>query len=367
MNNNNICRYCFPYRPGYRLQALGTATFRLLTVLALLISAFSPPCLAAEQAKVFSLLILDSQKGNPYDEIRAALLKTLAGYGYIQGKNLAVTLQVTGNDIKEGERKLRQEISKHHYDVVFAGGTVATISAKGVLFGKMNQPVIFGAATDPVGIGVIKDFSSSPPANFTGVCYPVPPKVRLRFITRLLPKAKTFGLIYADMPQSQSYNQWLKDLVASDPEFKGIQIIFRPIPLITGEDGDTKMAAAAIPEIKALDANVDAFIKPNDQLGTRRPFSEVLYKTATKPLVGIVKDDVMGGWGATAVVYPSHTSIGEQAGRMINQLFTGRKIAEISPEWPKEYGFAVDLPKSKQFKIEVPIELLQLAGENIIK
>ncbi|MCX7934342.1 MAG: hypothetical protein N3A66_03680, partial [Planctomycetota bacterium] len=270
-----------------------------------------------------------------------------------------------GNDIEVGERILKQEI-KNEYDVIFVGGTAATISAKNALYGTA-QKVVFGAPTDPVGIGVIKDFPSRPPANFTGVCYPVPVKARLRFVRQLLPQAKTLGVIYADMPQSHSYNRWLKEIVATEPEFKDLNIIFQPIPLVTGEEGDKEMAQTAIKYIKELDPRVDAFLKPCDQMGTRKHFSEVVYQYATKPLIGITRDDVMANWGATATMYPSHKSIGAQAARMIKAIFAGQPLSEIMPEWPKEFGLAFDMNKVKQFKITVPIFMLEIAGPDIIK
>lgn len=343
------------------------ASRALCTLCALFALTCSSVCMGQDGAKVHHLLILDSQQGHPYDEVRTALAGALAAQGYVEGRNLRTTLQVTGNDVGAGERILREELRKNRYDVIFTGGTAATISAKNLLLGDMSQRVVFAAPTDPVGIGVIRDFASPPYANFTGVCYPVPLQARLKFIKRLLPGARTFGLIHADMPQSTSCNQWLRNLVANDPEFRQLKILFRSVPLITGENGDKRMAEAALPHIRELDPQVDAYIKPNDQMGTRRPFAEVLYRNATKPLIGITRDDVMGGWGSTAVIYPSHASIGEQAARMIGELFSGKNVADIVPEWPKKYGFAVDLSKARQFNITVPIELLQLAGDNIVK
>lgn len=340
---------------------------RILATSLWLMVGFVSTTLAAVEQQRFQLLILDSQQGNPYDEVRAALANSLQKDGYVEGKNLETTLQFMGNDVSAGEGILKRELQRHHYDVIFVGGTAATIAAKHVLYGNMQQPVVFGSPTDPVGIGVITGFTSRPVANFTGVCYPVPIKARFRFIKQLMPDARTFAMIHADMPQSHSYVRWMRDLLEHDPEFKHLKVIFRSVPLVTGENGDRQMAEAAAKHVKALDASVDAFIKPVDQMGTRRNFSEMVHNTATKPLIGVVKDDVMGRWGATAVVYASHQSIGKQAGRMIRELFEGKKVADISPEWPKEYGFAVDLPKTRQFGISVPVEILQMSGENIIK
>lgn len=318
-----------------------------------------------QTTKTFKLLIMDSQKGNPYDEVRNSLLTSLSSYGYKEGKNLKTAVLFSGNDIKAGERILNDEL-KNAYDVIFVGGTAATISAKNALYGK-SQRVVFGSPTDPVGIGVIKDLTSKPVANFTGVCYPVPVKTRLKFLRRLMPKAKTFGLIYADMPQSHSYNRWIDNLLQNDPEFKDIKIIYRYVPLVTGENGDKTMASHAKKHIQELDAKVDAYIKPCDQMGTRSNFSEVVFNTSKKPLIGLVKDDVMGKWGATATIYPSHESIGNQAAQMIKALFEGKLVRDILPEWPHKYGIAIDLKKAKQFGIDVPVEVLQMAGENIVR
>lgn len=344
--------------------------FRTMVASFALVLLFSAPVLSEpkpqpKETKVHKLLILDSQKGNPYDEVRASLLKSLEGYGYFEGKNLKVTLRVIGNDIKGGERILGKEIN-NKYDVIFVGGTAATIAAKNALYGKA-QPVVFGSPTDPVGIGVIKDFKSRPAANFTGVCYPVPVKARLKFIKQLLPRARTLGLIYADMPQSHSYNRWVEDLLKNDPAFKDIKVIFRPVALVTGEFGDKTMAEEAAKHIRELDTKVDAYIKPCDQMGTRKIFSRVVYKTSGKPLIGLVRDDVMGMWGATATMFPDHAGIGKQAARMIRDLFEGGRVKDLVPEWPKKYGFAVDLQKAKQFGIKVPVEILEMSGENIIQ
>ena len=93
----------------------------------------------------------------------------------------------------------------------------------------------------------------------------------------------------------------------------------------------------------------------------------MVYANATKPLIGLGRKDVMLGWGATMVIYPSPVSMGRQAARMIKELFTGRDIKKIIPEWPKEYGLAFDLDKTAEFGIKVSIEYLEMAGEDVIK
>ncbi|MCU7853354.1 MAG: hypothetical protein KZQ80_14220 [Candidatus Thiodiazotropha sp. (ex Monitilora ramsayi)] len=329
------------------------------------ILGFSVVVADPEPGRVYRLLMLDSQYGSPYGDVRDALSQALDGFGYISGKNLAVTHYTAGNDVQRGESLLRDE-SVGEYDVVYTGGTVATIAAKRVLYGR-EQPVVFASPTDPVGIGVIDRFNEPPKANFTGVCYPVPVKARFRFIRSLFPQARTLGLVYADMPQSHSYNAWIVRLLEEDPVLNGIKVIFRPVPLVKGDTGDESMAQLARPIVEELNNQVDLFISANDQLGARRHFSELIQLYADKPLIGIVKSDVMDDWGAMASVFPSHESIGLQAAKMIRDLFEDKSIKAIEPQWPARYGYAVDLMKARKFGVTVPVGILQLASENIVR
>jgi putative ABC transport system substrate-binding protein len=334
-------------------------------MLLVLLFGYSLASAAPVPGHVYRLLALDSQSGSPYAEVYAALLDSLKSYGYKKGENLSITYHSAGNDVARGEEILRQ-VSEENYDVIYVGGTVSTIAAKNVLY-KRQQPVVFASATDPVGIGVIDGFNRPPKANFTGVCFPVPVKARLRFIRALFPQARRYGLVYADMPQSHSYNAWLSSTLQEDPILKGIEILFRPVPLIKGEAGDASMTQLARPIVYELEKQVDIFISANDQLGARRSFSSLIHKHTDKPLIGIVRNDVMDDWGAMAAVFPSHESIGNQAASMIQELFEGKPIEQIEPEWPAQYGYAVDLKKAQTYGISLPVGILQLAGENIVR
>jgi len=314
----------------------------------------------------YNLLMMDSQSGEPYKTAREALLKRLASLGYHENKNLHLTYHSVGNDQQQGETLLTQALAKQKYDAVFVNGTVMTLAAKKVAF-NTEQPFIYTCVTDPVGLGVIDNFYQAPKANFTGVSYPVPVKSRLRFVTRLFPDVKTIGVIHADMPQSHSYNKWLKELLATNESFQSIKIIFRSVPLLKGEEGSKKMAESAIQHVKELNSKVDLFLSPNDQMGVSPFFPKMVYQYATKPLVGLTLKDVMEKRGATISIYPSQKSAGYQAANMLNRLFSGESFRSLHPEWPHENGFAFDLSKTKQFNIAIPIDMIELAGKNIVK
>jgi putative tryptophan/tyrosine transport system substrate-binding protein len=341
---------------------------RRITRLLLLLSQLAPglSLAAPGPGRDYQLLILDSQLGSPYEEIRSAMLDALAEFGYRVGENLHLSRYSAGNDLSRGIDLLQAGRRDSKPDVIYVGGTVATAAAKEILFGG-RDPVVFAGTTDPVGLGVIDDFGHPPKANFTGISYPVPIEARLRFVRHLLPQARRFGLIYADMSQSRSYNAWVERMLEEEPMFADFEILFRSVPLIKGEAGDQQMAALALPLVQELNQRVDAFIAPNDQLGSRREFASQLTKSSRKPLIGLVRNDVMEEWGAVAAVYPLHSSIGRSAGEMVRDLFEGKPISEIEPRSPERFGYAVNLRRAQALGVSVPVGILQLAGENIVR
>jgi putative ABC transport system substrate-binding protein len=290
----------------------------------------------------YRLLVVDSQAKGQYGEIRAAREDYLASNGYYKGKNLEIVNYSIDNDVKKCEALLHKEL-KNAYDVICVNGTQPTIAARNLAYGNPAYKFVFAGVTDPVGIGVIEDFIHPAKNNFTGVCYPIPVKSRFLFIKQLIPNMKNIGLIYADMPQSHSYRRWLEKLIATDQDLKGIKIHFRMVPMIVGENGNQAMAETATKYVKELDPQVDVFVSPNDQMGVQKYFAQMVYRTATKPLVGLGKSDVMERWGATMSIYPSYVSMGRQSGRMICSLLEGKKISDLVPEYPRGSGFAFDL------------------------
>lgn len=315
--------------------------------------------------KTFKVVVVDSDAGDLYTTVRQAALDVLKKNGYADKKNLQIFYASVGNDAVKAEGIL-QELVKNKPDVVFVNGTAVAVAAKKLYLGNKDLKFVYATVTDAVGVGIVNKVGDPANANFVGVSYPVPVKSRLQFIKAIIPTAKKLGLIYAEMPQSESYKKWLLEAL-KDPAFKGIEIIFRSVPLIKGEDGPQRMAQEAKKHVLELNKVVDVFVSPNDQMGVSAPFPKAVFEVATKPLIGIGQKDVMSGWGATASIFPSHPSLGKQAGEMMVKLFKGTTINQIRSEWVKETGVAFDLKKAQKFGIKIPDNLIKLAKENIIK
>ncbi|OQA32369.1 MAG: ABC transporter substrate binding protein [Betaproteobacteria bacterium ADurb.Bin341] len=334
---------------GYFLSALAL----------LLLPLFPGPSTAAEPGNVYRLLIVEAQKGEPYLSVRLAMLDELGKLGFKEGSNLQVKYYSIGN--KEGATKsIWDAESGSGHDVIFLNGTVVTEGFKKLALGDMKHRFVFGAVTDPVGIGVIDQFDVPPKANFTGVCYPVKVEERLRFIRQVMPHAKKIALIDAGMPQSHSYRKWMEDALKL-PEFKDLKVSFRSVEFVKSEEGHRRMAELAKKFVLELDPVVDAFITPNDQMGVQQPFADMVFKTATKPLIGLSKKEITDSWGGVMALYPDTERMGRISAEMIKLLFDGQPIQSVFPRCPEGGGYAFDLEKTKKFGITIPPKLLEAA------
>ncbi|WP_353398958.1 ABC transporter substrate-binding protein [Duganella hordei] len=334
-----------------------------LLLLSTFLSSSAPcgsPAVAAGAVPAKRLLVIDTQKTEPYITITGAMLDALAAHGFVPGRNLEVERYSLSQF--EGAATHIWEL-KHgaSFDVVYIAGTIAAKAFAKIAADQPNSRFVFASVTDPVGLGLISGFGTAPAGNVTGVSFPVPVKQRLRFIRRVMPRARTIGLIYGDMPQSLSYRAWLEQLLASDPEFKDLKIIYRSVKFVRGDNGTQRMAMQTVPLIEELNSQVDLFLAPNDQMGINPEFARTMAKYADKPLVGIIEPDAREGWGAAMNIYPSLPGMGQQAGKMVARLLAGEAIAAIPSETPAKIGVAFDFKLIKRFGITVPADLAAAA------
>lgn len=312
----------------------------------------------------YNLLIIDSQTSEPYLTVKRIMLEELMSRGFIPGENLTISQWSLGNSSGMARRAWMTEQDNNH-DLIFLNGTIAVQSFKEFAFGNEKYRFLFGTVTDPVGLGVIRDFSSYPRSNFTGVAYPVQVRERLRFIMKILPEVRDIGMIYADMSQSHSYIKWLRDAL-EDEEFSHLRIHFRQVEFIPSELGHLRMIMLAEEHIRELNDKVDLFLSPNDQMGAQPEFAKALSQITDKPLVGLSREDVMDERGALMSIYPSLQLMGIQLADMIEKLLTGQQIKEIMPQWSKP-EVAFNLKEARDRGIIIPEEYLDLAGDNIIR
>ena len=306
--------------------------------------------------KTLTVLMLESQDSEQYQTIRKGFLDQLDKLGYVEGRNLEITRYSVGNSEGLATRYLLLELAsrKHQFDVIYTVGTIPSLAAKKYV--EPTQNVVFASVTDPILGGLIDNYDAPPSGNFTGIGFMVKVQDRFKLIKRLMPRVKTLGLVYADMPQGIAYRKRVENVLATDPNFKDLKVEFRSVPLAKGEQATKRMIMESRKYIEELNDKVDAFISPSDALGTDEEFPQMVSRVATKPLFGILKNDAADKRGAVAVIYPDLESMGQHAAVMVHQLFQGKSIKDIYPRWT-DTGIAIDADRAKAFNLTIPATL----------
>lgn len=314
-------------------------------------------CLAlASGEEPRQILIINAQTGEPYDSARIALIQELDRIGYSEADGtLQIRTYSLGNNMEFMKRIQTLEgdtISK--YDAILLNGTIALLAAKELWYGRADLDFLFFNITDPLGSGVIDGFSKPPKANFSGISYPVPVRERLRFLRRILPAARRIGYLYADMPQSWSYNRWLEEALA-EAEFRDLELVMRKIDFVAGENGSIRMAIVAAEQAALLNDEVDVFLAPNDQMGINFEFSRRISRLVNKPIVALGYQEIADHSGALMSIYPDTTEVGRRMAGMVQSLFNGASIQDVYPEQPP-YDYILDKNQVQRFGIVVPPE-----------
>lgn len=306
------------------------------------------------------LLIIDSQAGDPYETVRTSLLDTLKSLGYTEENGFISEYYSLSHYHGAAKSLWQHRIQKVKYDAIFLNGTLAVNSFKEIAWKSPDYSFIFASVTDPVGLGLVEDYEKLPIGNFTGISFHVPVDVRLSFVRKLIPDVTNIGMVYADMPQSHSYKNWLEDLT-KEKAWQNVTFHFRKVGFIPSDGGHHRMAQISKQHIIALDSLVDVFLSPHDQMGAQSPFAKIVAKSASKPLIGLGRNDVVDGWGAMASIYPDQTAVGQQAAYMIDRVLKGEKIKDIVPEMPVKYGMVIDQALTKKYKLTISQELKNTA------
>lgn len=319
------------------------------------------------ETKQYKILLVASEHGEPYQSVIESMTSELSRMGYIKDKNLIIKYYSLDHYKGRAKSILKQETAIK-YDLITVLGTVGTIAFKEIILDDPDyKKVVFSTITDPVGVGVIDDFINSPKHNFTGVAYPVPIKERFNFIRKVMPDVRKIGLIYADMPQSHSYNKWVKDFLKNSSDFKDYEILFRQVPFVKSKGGMIRMAEESKKYIKELDKKVDIFLSANDQLALQPFFPKNVYELSSKPLIGVGEHDVIEQRGATMAIFPTPEGLGRQTAKIIKRLLEGASVKEVIPEETNEFGIAFDMKKIQQFGIKIPEDILKQAGNHIVQ
>lgn len=281
------------------------------------------------------------------DNCREGFLQGLSEEGIEEGKNLTVLYENAQADGGTASQIINNFLSKKA-DLICG---IATPMAQAAYSGakKTDVPVIFTAVTDPVAAALAKE-DGTPVGEITGTSDKLPVEKQLEMIRKILPDAKTIGILYSTSEVNSEAA--IKEYKAAAASY-GFEIIEGAV----SATADIPLATDSILEkVDCLNNLTDNTVVSSLPL--------ILDKAGKKniPVFGSEVEQVK--IGCLASMGLDYVDLGKQTGIMAAKVLKGEaKASDINFEVIKEAAFYGNAKVAENLGISLPSELTGSAAE----
>jgi len=280
------------------------------------------------------------------DAVRKGVKDELAAKGLTIGKNLNWTYEsAQGNGATAAQ--IAKKFAGKNPDVIVA---IATPSAQTVASAARNSSIVFSAVTDPVGAKLVSNMDK-PGGNITGVTDLTPINKHMALVKRVVPNAKSVGIIYNP---GEANSITLVDLVKQFAPKHGMKVV---------EAGATK-SSEVLAAARSLVGKVDAIYIPTDNTVVSA-FSAVIKVAYSAKLPVIAGDTDSVKQGAAAALGFNYYDIGRQTGIIVHKILNGANPGDIAVEGVDKMELFVNPNSAKKMGITLSSDLVSEAKEVI--
>lgn len=273
------------------------------------------------------------------DAVRDGLKAELEAKGYTEGNNLTWDWQsAQGNP--STATQIAQKFVGDAPDVIVA---ISTPSAQAAASATQDIPIVFSAVTDPVDAKLVAT-AEAPGGNVTGVSDLTPVADHLALIQKIVPTAKTVGVIYnAGESNSVSLVSLLKAAAAD----LGIAL----------EEATANNSAGVSTAAESLVGKVDAIYVPTDNT-VASALEAVLQVGIENQLPVFAGDNDSVGRGAIASLSFDYGAIGKDTGALVAQVLQGANPGELAVVYPTTLELVINQGAAEKMGVAVPEALL---------
>jgi putative ABC transport system substrate-binding protein len=278
----------------------------------------------------------------------AALVQRLRELGWIEGRTIAIDYGWAEGS-RERAAEIAAEFVRLKVDVIVTSATVVVIAAKQA---TSVIPIVFAAASDPVGTGLVASLAR-PGGNVTGLSLQFTDLAgkRLELLRTVLPDLRRLAILAnASSP-------------ATALEVAEVQAMARTFGLEVAAP-EVRQTEDIAPAFEALKGRVEALYVVNDPLvDTNRVRINTLALAARLPTLHGDREHVAAGglmsYGA------SFTDLFRRAGDLVDKILHGAKPADIPVEQSTKFDLVINLITAQALGLTIPPTLLARADEVI--
>lgn len=275
------------------------------------------------------------------DAANKGFVDGMAHKGYKEGENVAYDRQNAQAD-QSNLQNIAHRFVNNKVNLICA---IATPAAQTMANVAPDIPIVATAVTDYKAAKLIKD-DKKPGTNVTGTTDMNPVADQLELLLKIVPGAKTVGVIYCS---SEVNSQMQVDLLKEHATKKGIAVKEATVSNVN----DIQQAA------RSLVGSVQAIYVPTDNvLASAMPTLATVTREAKLPVIcgegGMVKA------GGVATLGVDYYKLGVQTGEMAADILAGKaKPAEMPIQAQKEFKVIINAKEAELVGAKIPAELLK--------
>lgn len=223
---------------------------------------------------------------------------------------------------------------------------ISTASAQQLAATIKNIPIVFGAVTDPVAAGLLKD-PAHPEGNVTGVSSLAPIGEQLDLLLKIVPTVKSVGVLYNP---GEVNSVVLVDLLKKEAARRSLQVIEAPVTT----------SAENVTSARTLVGKADAIYAPNDNTVVQG--LDGILKVADDSKIPVLAGDTGSvGRGALASIGFSYYDIGREVGQRVYKLLHGAKVADLPVEQVHKVEVYLNQKTADRIGVHLPEDIVKSA------
>jgi putative ABC transport system substrate-binding protein len=278
----------------------------------------------------------------------AAFVQRLRELGWIEDRTIAIVYG-WAEGRTERAAEIAGEFVRRKVDVIVTSATAQVIAAKQA---TSAIPIVFAAAGDPVGTGLVASLAH-PGGNVTGLSVQIPELAgkKIELLREIVPSLRRLAVL-ANVGNS-----------AAVLEMGEAQATARKLGLevVTAE---IRRAEDIAPAFKTIEGRADALYICSEALVTTNSIRiNVLAAGARLPTTHGIREDVAAG--GLMSYGPSLPHMYRRAADLVDKVLRGAKPADIPVEQPTKFDLVVNLITAQALGLDVPPTLLARADKVI--
>jgi putative ABC transport system substrate-binding protein len=273
----------------------------------------------------------------------------LGELGYLEGKNIVIERKFAAGN-SERLKEFAADLVQQHVDVIVTIGTPAGFAAKQA---TSTIPIVFGAISDPVGVGLVASLSR-PGGNATGnsLMSPELSAKRLEILRSLAPRNSHFAILW-DSSNPGMAQRVRETEIAADQS----HVLLHTVGPRTLEELE-----AAFSEL--LDQRPDALLVTTEAF-TRQHRARILDFAKRNRIPAMFEDGSYVEAGGLMSYGPDYDEVFRTAAVLVGKILKGAKPADLPIEQPTKFQLVINLKTARTLEIEIPSSLLVMADRII--